>query len=130
MAGAVGAEGRVAHTAGVSHGMARLAGCIKFTVMERNPIGIQVAGGFNTARHLNIGHQLVAGGNHRNGMAQVAFQADGLLVCRQVLAIVAAEASRRFLVRQVIGLHTPVGFLVNKDILAIGFLDFSHRLIN
>ena len=51
--------------------------------------------GLRAPADLDFRDKVLGTRNHRNRMAQVAFETDGLLAGVQMLAIVAAEAARR-----------------------------------
>jgi hypothetical protein len=59
-----------------------------------NPFGAAVGLGFWTSADLNISNEIVWTSNNRDGVAKVAFQANGFLITAQMLAIVAAETTR------------------------------------
>ena len=77
--------------------MAAFAGIVEHLAMQRDPVGALMAGWLNALAELKIGRRAARRGNHRNGMAQVAFQADGSRVLsgnlRQMLAVMAAETT-------------------------------------
>ena len=63
-----------------------------------------------------------------DAVADVALEPDRLVVLRQVLAIMAAEAARRIYVPDVRGVRVPIHFLVGKHGIGIDLLQGSNGL--
>jgi len=130
MAGAIGTEGLVGYTTRICRSVASFASLVKRRPMQSNPVCVFMAVGLNTLGNLNFGHQLGCASFHRDGVAQVALQPDCLVGGRQVLAVMAAETARRFQMRQVIRLHSPVSFLVNEEVLIECLLNSGYSRLN
>ncbi len=80
----------------------------KTWLMQADPVRIRMRLRFRATADLDICHKIIWAGYHRDRVAQVAFQADGFLVGIHVFAIMAAEAARRVLMSDVIGMRSPV----------------------
>ena len=130
MAGAVRTEGSIGSPAGICHRMAIAAGGIKGIMVQADPVGIQVRAGFRPTADFDPGHKILGCGYHRDGMAQVAFQADGLLLGIQVFPIVAAEAAGRIDMAKIIWMGGPIHFLIDEHRLVIYGLQFRDRRFN
>ena len=91
MAGTVRAERGIIDASRIIGGMAAAAGWIEHIPVKRDPVWILVRIGFRAAADLNFGDKISGSGYDRDGMAQVAFQADGFPIGVQMLASVTAE---------------------------------------
>ena len=108
----VRAEGGIGSTSRVLHGMAIGAGGIYGTIVQADPVGVQVHIWFRSAADLDAGDKILLSGYNGNGMAQVAFQADRLLLGIQVFPIMAAETTWRVDMTKITGMRGPIDFLV------------------
>src|SRR5450759_4839870 len=107
--------------------MAVGTGCIDGAIMQTDPFCIKLCIGFRPSTYLNIGDKILRGGYHRDGMAEVAFQADGLILGIQVFPIMTSETTRRVDVTKVVGMSGPIDFLVDENSLVINILKFLYR---
>ena len=127
MAGTIRAEGGVGGSASIRGGVAVTAGGIKCIVVKTNPVGIQMQLGFWTVTDLDLRDEILGCSQHRDGVAQVTFHADGLLQGVQVFTIMTAEAAGEINVADIIGIGGPIHFLVNEYRLVIYALQFCYR---
>ena len=120
MASRVGAERGVAHSTGVLHSMAIGAGWIKNQVVDRDPISVEVAFRLWTGADLDLGQEITLFLDHGNRVAEVAFQSDGLFFWIEMLAVVAAQTTRRVLMADIIRVRGPIRLLLRVNAVLIG----------
>ena len=127
VAGAVGAERSVAHSARICSRVAVGAGRIESLMMERNPVGIGMILRLRAGADLDVGDKFIRLGDY-NRMAEVALQADSPFLGIEVLPAVAPEAAGCVFMTDVIGVRGPVRFLLRVDALGKGVLELIDSL--
>lgn len=73
--------------------MAIGAGGVDGLVVQADPICVEVQFGFGAAADLNVGGEILLVCNDGNGMAEITFEANRLILIVQMLAIVTSETA-------------------------------------
>ena len=108
MTGAVGAKRGIIGATRVAGGVAVTTGLVEHLVVHGDPVGVEMGLWLRAARDFNISHKFRGSGNDGDGVAKVAFQADGLLRSIHMLAIMAAETAGEIHMTDVVGMGIPV----------------------
>jgi hypothetical protein len=125
--GAVAAEAAVVRAAGIGDVVASNAGLIEAVTMSSNPIAVQM--GLRFTGLLKRYHRPWVTGlyNFRNRMAEIAFQPNRGVVVAHMLAVVAAEATRKVLVPDVVWVSWPSDVHIREHAGAVAFLECADR---
>src|SRR5574340_147557 len=129
VAGRVRAERRIIGAARVGNRVTRLAGLIESRTVLGEPVRAEMRLRLIARCEREGWLYNVRPSDRRNGMAQVAFQPDGLLILIQVLAVMAAPAARPIRVADVIRVCLPVDPLIPEHCVRIDVEDSLDRLI-
>ena len=94
--------------------MAIGAGGVEYVSVKRYPIGIDVALRFRSSADFDLDDKIYWTSYNRYGVAKVAFQANGLIKCIEMVAVVATETPGGIPVTKVVSMAIPVGFLFRE----------------
>ena len=86
--------------------------------------------GLGAAADLNSRRKVLCGGDDRDRMANIAFQAYGFLVGIQMLTIMAAETASRINMTDVIRMGIPIDFLLHENGICVNGLQFLNSVSN
>ncbi len=93
VARAIGAERSVARSTVVSRSVTVGARIVVNSIVQCDPVGVEMRSRLRTVADLEVRHQILAADHdRRNGVADVAFEADGLRGGVQVLPVVTADS--------------------------------------
>ena len=78
--GTVRAKRSIGRPACIRGGMAVRAGCVEDTVVQADPVRVEVRTWLRSAADLDAGDEILRCGYDRNGVTNITFQADSLLL--------------------------------------------------
>ena len=110
--------------------MAIGAGCIEYVSVKRYPIGTEVAFRFRSSADFDLYDKICWTGHNWYGVAKVAFQANSLIKCVEMVAVVAAETAGGIPMTKIVNMAIPIGFLFREYRLVVIVLQLGNGLLD